>query len=114
MVFTHIAEVNFYLQDAQLQDFFELFVVNNEGKRFICHLVADRALVEPYVVQIISEVNYSEVNAHDAIASMTLEIFSARDAVLDDFLLTMYDLYGSDYATVLNLINDVQRAIPYD
>lgn len=65
-------------------------------------------------MQIISEVNYSEVNAHDAIASMTLEIFSARDAVLDDFLLTMYDLYGSDYATVLNLINDVQRAIPYD
>lgn len=95
---THMAEVTFYLETPQQQDYLELFFSRNEGTRFICHLAADRPIVEPYVVQVVSDVNYSDVNAKDSVASMTMEIFSARDADLDEFLIEMYpvvdDLYG--------------------
>lgn len=111
---THIAEVTFYLETAQHQDFMEMFINRNEGKRFICHLAADRPIVEPYVVQIDSEVSFSDVNAKDAIATMTLEIFSARDTVLDDYLYEMYNLYGVNYAGTLLGYREIVEAMPND
>lgn len=111
---THIADVTFYLETAQQQDFFELFVTRNQGKKFICHLSADRPLVEPYVVQFIDEVNFSDVDAKDAIATTTLEVFSARDAVLDEYLFEQYQLYGSDFYEVLSLFGDLVEAMPLD
>ena len=91
----------------------ELFTVMNEGKRFICHLVADRPLVEPYVVQITSEVNYSEINAKESIATMTLEIFPARDPVLDEWLYDFYQNF-SDLNSYLNGFKQIVKAIPND
>lgn len=110
---THIADVTFYLETAQQQDYMELFTVMNEGKRFICHLVADRPLVEPYVVQITSEVNYSEVNAKESIATMTLEIFPARDPVLDEWLYDFYQNF-SDLNSYLNGFKQIVKAMPND
>lgn len=110
---THIADVTFYLETAQQQDYMELFTVMNEGKRFICHLVADRPLVEPYVVQITSEVSYSEVNAKESIATMTLEIFPARDPVLDEWLYDFYQNF-SDLNSYLNGFKQIVKAMPND
>jgi len=111
---THVAEVTFYLETAQHQDFMEMFINRNEGKRFICHLSADRPVVEPYVVQIISECNFSDVDAKDAIVSMTLEIFSARDPVLDNYIFEMYSLYGANYSGTLLGYREIVEAMPYD
>lgn len=108
---THIAEVTFYLETAQQQDYLELFFSRNEGSRFICHLAADRPIVEPYVVQVITDVNYSDVNAQDAIASMTMEIFSARDVDLDDFLAEMYPVVDGLYE-VLTGFHPIVEAMP--
>lgn len=111
---THIIEVNFYLEDAQMQDFMEMFIVRNEGKRFVCHLAADRPLIEPYVVQIISEVNFNDVDAKDSIASMTLEVFPARDQVLDDYLYENYKTYGSNYVPYIDAFQEIVDLMPYD
>lgn len=111
---THIAEVTFYLETAQQQDYMELFSVENEGKKFICHLSADRPLVEPYVVQIISDINFSETNAKDGIATMTLEIFPARDQVLDDWLYNYYQILGSDLSGYLLGFGEIVKAMPND
>lgn len=111
---THLIDVNFYLEDAQQQDFFEMFTVRNEGKRFICHLAADRPIVEPYVVQFASEVNFDDVDAKDAIASVTLEVFPARDPVLDDYLYENYKTYGSNYAPYINGFREIVELMPYD
>lgn len=109
---THIAEVVFYLETAQEQDFMELFVTRNEGKKFICHLAADRPLVEPYVVQFDSQVRYSDVDAKDSIASATLEIFSVRDQVLDDYLFEMYQIIGGDLGGYLLGFKDIVMSMP--
>ncbi len=111
---THIADVTFYLETAQQQDYMEMFSVRNEGKKFICHLSADRPLVEPYVVQIISEINFSEVNAKDSIATMTLEIFPVRDQVLDDWLYDYYQIFGSDLKGYLLDFGEIVKAMPND
>jgi len=111
---THIAEVNFYLETAQQQDFMELFFNRNEGKRFICHLAADRPIVEPYVVQAISDARYSEVNAKESLCSVTLEIFSARDADLDEFLTEMYPVFGSDLYDILTGFRPIVEAMPIE
>lgn len=110
---THVAEVTFYLETAQQQDYLELFFNRNEGRRFVCHLAADRPIVEPYIVQVISEVNYSEVTAQDAVASMTMEIFSARDADLDQFLADTYPLIGDLYE-VLTGFHPIVEAMPIE
>jgi len=111
---THVAEVTFYLETAQQQDFMELFFRRNEGKRFICHLAADRPIVEPYVVQMIGDANYSEVNAKDSVCSVTLEIFSARDADLDEFLAETYPVLGSELQDVLLGFHPIVEAMPIE
>jgi hypothetical protein len=111
---THIAEAAFYLETAQQQDYFELFVLRNEGKKFICHLAADRPIVEPYVVQFVGDVQFTEVNAKDSIASVTLEIFMARDPVLDSFLYELYPVWGDDMLYVLRSLREIVEAIALD
>lgn len=111
---THIASVTFYLETAQEQDYMELFINRNEGKRFICHLAADRPIVEPYVVQFNDEVTFSDVNAKDAIATTTLEIFPARDPVLDDYLYELYQSIGGTVGAYVSGFKDIVKAMPYD
>lgn len=111
---THVAEVTFYLETAQQQDYMELFVNNNEGKKFICHLAADRPLVEPYVVQMLNDVKFSSVNAKDAVATVTLEIFSSRDKTLDDFLYLQYQYLGSNFYPWLIGYREIVEAMPRD
>jgi hypothetical protein len=109
---THMAEVGFYLETAQMQDYMELFVRNNEGKKFICYLAADRPLVEPYVVQFIGDVNYGDVDAKDSLATATLEIFPARDQVLDDYLYSLYPVVGNDLAGYLSGFKQIVMSMP--
>ncbi len=109
---THIAEVSFYLETQAHQDYFELFVERNQGKRFICHLQADRPIVEPYVVQIISEVNYSDVTAKDSNATMTMEIYSVRDREADDLLFNLYQSVGVEVMGLFLYLHDIVELIP--
>lgn len=111
---THIAEVTFYLETAMEQDFFEMFVERNQGKRFICHLSADRPIVEPYVVQVISELNFSDVTAKDSTVSMTMEIYSVRDTELDQCLYDIYAVIGNDTFTWLNLFSEIVEVMPVE
>ncbi len=109
---THMAETSFYLETSSMQDYMELFVRNNEGKKFIVHLAADRPLIEPYVCQFIGDVRFSDPNAKDALASCTLEIFSARDPVLDEYLYEMYKLIGDTLAGYIDGFEQIVKAMP--
>lgn len=108
------ARVKFYLGTPAQQAYIKQFFERNEGKRFICHLSADRPVVEPYVVQVISEWEDSYVSAVDAELSATIEIFSVRtDPCLDDFLYEMYGCLGDDLYCVLTGITEiVTRKMP--
>lgn len=108
----HVANVTFYLETAQHQDFMELFLERNAGKRFICHLAADRPIIEPYVVQIVSDSTFSEVTAVDATVSMTLEVFSARDRQLDEWLAASYPVYGDDLYGLINSYREIVELMP--
>lgn len=111
---THIVEVTFYLETQAEQDFFEMFVERNQGKRFICHLSADRPIVEPYVVQIISEVNYPNSNAKDGIASMTMEIYSVRDREADTLLFGLYQTMGVEVMALFVYLHDIVELMPIE
>lgn len=110
---THIADVTFYLETPVEQDYFELFIERNQGKRFICHLQADRPIVEPYVVQVVSEVNFSEVTAKDSTVSMTMEIYSVRDKDLDDWLYQMYPVIV-DTGEYVNHFREIVELMPIE
>lgn len=108
----HVANATFYLETAQQQDFIQLFFERNEGKYFICHLSADRPIVEPYVVQVLGEWDNSYVSMVDGTLSVTLEIVSARDTALDEFLWSVYPIIGSEVAGVLSGFKSLVKAIP--
>lgn len=108
----HVAPVTFYLETPAQQDFMEMFVDKNKGKKWICHLQADRPIVEPYVVQTVSEWEFGSVNAKDATVTLTLEIFSARDECLDNFLYSLYPCVGDDMYCWLKAWGQVSKAIP--
>ncbi len=74
----HEASASFYLRSVAVMDYMQSFINLNEGKKFICHLAADSAAVEPYVVQAISEWEFNEVNAVESMVSCQLEIFSTN------------------------------------
>ena len=93
---THIAQVTFYLDSQRKMDFIQLFINRNEGKKWVCHLAADRPLVEPYVVQTLGDWNHTEVNALAGTVTVQIEIFSARDQALDDIVFPMYQEIGDD------------------
>lgn len=111
---THIADVTFYLENQAEQDFFEMFIERNQGKRFICHLQADRPIVEPYVVQVISEVNFSEVTAIHSTASMTMEIYSVRDREADDLLFNLYQTMGAGAITLFLCFREIVELMPLE
>ena len=106
---THLAQATFYLRSPAMQDYIQMFINANEGKRWICHLSADRPLVEPYVVQALTDWNHVEVNALRGTVTVQLEIFSARDQALDDIIFPMYQEIGDDlpaWFDAMNLIPD--------
>ncbi len=74
----HEASASFYLNSVTKMDYMQSFINLNEGKKFICHLAADSSAVEPYVVQVISEWQFTEVNAVESMVSCQLEIFSTK------------------------------------
>lgn len=108
----HVASATFFLETAQEQDFIQLFFERNEGKYFICHLSADRPIVEPYVVQVISDWGNDRVSMVDGTLTVTFEILSARDAVLDEFLWEMYQSIGNDLNGMLLGFKSFVKAMP--
>lgn len=109
---THSANASFYLQSPQMQDFFQLFINRNMGKRWICHLSADRPIVEPYVVQTLANWNHDEVNAVDGHVTVPLEIFSVRDSCLDDLIFPLYQCYGDELPYFLWLLDTLTDRMP--
>lgn len=108
----HIAAASFMLETPAAQDFIQMFFERNEGKYFVCHLAADRPLVEPYVVQVISDWVNDYVSMVDGKLTVTLEIVSARDTTLDDFMFDMYGVIGSDLYDVLLGFKQIVKVMP--
>jgi hypothetical protein len=108
----HVADVSFYLGDPALQDFIQLFIGQNEGKKFICYLAADRPVVEPYVVQAIDEWHHSDVNAITGIVHCQFEIFSVRDVCLDEFLASIYPCVGENLYCLLTGMDEIVKEMP--
>lgn len=104
---TYLYEATFFLDDIQMQDYFRMFLQYNEGKRFICHLRADRPVVEPYVIQIVSEVSEDYSSQSDGQVSMTIEVYSARDPELDETLRYLYSEYGGNIEPFILGIDDL-------
>lgn len=104
---TYLYEATFFLDTVQMQDYFRVFLQYNEGKRFICHLRADRPIVEPYVVQLGSDVTEDYMSQADGQVSMTLEVYSARDPELDEMLHYLYPVYGGEIDGFILGINDL-------
>lgn len=109
---THIASATFYLRSPAQMDYIQLFINNNEGKRWICHLAADRPLVEPYVVQALTDWNHVEVNALRGTVTVQLEIFSARDECLDETLGVLYPCIGDDICEYLTSFGTMTEGWP--
>lgn len=91
---TYTYDASFFLQSNQMQDYIKSFFELNEGKKFICHLKADRPVVEPYVVQVTSDWEDPYCSEIDGKLTVTLEIFQARDRDLDVLLNYMYANVG--------------------
>ncbi len=105
---------SFFCDDKFQQDFLKVFFARNEGKRFICYLAADRPIVEPYVVQVTSTWQDSYVSQADGQVDLTMEVFSVRDQELDDLLFVLYQEYGSDLGTWIDLLKIATEALPND
>ncbi len=106
---TYLYSAMFYLETPQQQDFIKMFFNDNEGKKFICHLAADRPIVEPYVVQVVSDWNDSERNAIDGKLSVTIEVFSVRDACLDNLVKGLYSCIGDETAPMVRGISQLAK-----
>lgn len=109
---TYVAEASFYLHSAQQQDYIKQFFARNEGKTFICHLAADRPIVEPYTVRVISDWRDSYVSAVDGTLTVTIEIDSVRETEIDNFLFPLYESAGDDTYGILFGITRVARLLP--
>ncbi len=109
---TYVAEATFYLRNAQQQDYIKQFFARNEGKTFICHLAADRPIVEPYTVRVISDWQDSYVSSVDGALTVTIEIDSVRCPELDDFLFPLYECAGDETYGILFDITKVVRLLP--
>lgn len=107
-----VKSVSFYLETTQQQDFFALFALRNEGKPFICHLRGSRPIVEPHVVQVISDWEETLATAVDGVYEMQMEIIDVRDECLDEFLFPMYQCSGDNLYGVLSGIIDVAKGAP--
>ena len=108
----HVANVTFRLDSPAMQDFIQRFINRNEGKRFICYLAADRPLVEPYVVQAVSEWSHEDVSALQADVSVQLEVYSTSEPCLDELLYQLYQCYGDDLCEVVDLFSTLTDGWP--
>lgn len=102
----------FFLETVAQQDYIKVFFERNEGKPFICHCSADRPIVEPYVVQVVSEWDDTYVSQRDGELSVDMEIVSVRSPCLDDFLFDMYQCTGDDLYRWLTGINNIVKSAP--
>lgn len=107
-----VYSVSFYLDTPQHQDYFAMFALRNEGKKFICHLRGSRPIVEPFVVQVISDWEEVLATAVDGRYQMEMEIIDVRDTCLDDFLFPMYQCAGEDLYDILDGIIDIAERVP--
>lgn len=109
---SYVAEAKFIFKSLAEQDFMRSFFQSNEGKKFICHLRADRPVIEPHVVQLLSEWPESLISRKSSSITVTLEITRARCPSLDDFLKVMYGCNGDDVCKILNLSIDGVVSLP--
>lgn len=107
-----VKSVSFFLETPQAQDYFSMFGYRNEGKKFICHVRGSRPIVEPHVVQIISEWEEVLATAVDGRYELEMEIIDVRNPCLDEFLLPMYQCTGIDLCDILSGIIDVADRTP--
>lgn len=107
---THTADVSFRCESKPQCDFFNMFIERNRGKYFICHLQADRPLIEPYVVQAIDIWKESSFDIGSTF-STTLEIVSVRDLDLDNAFFPLYQFYG-DQLSYAASIYDLTEGMP--
>lgn len=108
----YIASAIFDLGTPAKQDFIETFFSRNEGKKFICYLMADRPIVEPYVVQVLGEWRTSGINAISSDLELTLEIVSVRCPELDEYLFNMYQCQGDDFCKITDMYKQIVKAMP--
>lgn len=108
----HVADVTFYLRSPAAQDFIQSFINRNEGKKFICHLSADRPIVEPYVVQALTEWQHVEVNAIEGTVTCQFEIFSTSEVCLDDFIYNSYACMGDDMYCIITGMSEIVDKMP--
>lgn len=109
---SYTADATYRLDTPAHQDFIKVFFERNEGKQFVAYLRADRPILEPYVVQVVSNWEDDYVSAADATMTVTLEIFSARCVELDDFIFPMYQELGVDLYDVLIGFGSIVGAMP--
>lgn len=106
----YVVQASFYLGSPALVDFLNVFVNRNEGKKFICHLAADYAYVEPHVVQVISDWQQSDVDYFSSTVTLTLEVVSGRIACYDNFIYDFNKCVGDETGCVLQSLETLVRA----
>lgn len=106
------AGVTFYAETPSELDFLLAFMRRNEGKYFICHLIAERPIVEPYVVQVLGDWTFNDVDSKDSTMAVQLEIISARDDCMDEFLYTVGTCWGNDICNNLVGLSAIIDAAP--
>ena len=92
----HVLGVTYYLESRPQQDYIQAFINVTEGQKFIAYLTADRPILEPYVVQAVTDWEHSEVTYVDAKVSVTLEVFSTRNFATDQAIMNAYAIDGDD------------------
>lgn len=102
----------FLLETPMQIDYFRGFINRNEGRKFICHLSYDRPCVEPYVVQVVSDWDESDITAISMEVSVTLQVYGTRNKCLDEFLAFMYSCLGGDFIDAMLIERQAVKAIP--
>jgi hypothetical protein len=108
----HICTVEFYLRSVSAQDFIQSFINRNEGKKFICYLSADRPIVEPYVVQALSDWDHTEVSAIEGTVTCEFEVFSTSSDCLDEFVYITNSCMGDDTYCIITGMEDITNKMP--
>lgn len=106
------ANASFYAETALMQDYILSFMRRNQGKKFICHTRADRPIVEPYVVQVIDDWEFQDVNFKDCVLTVELEIVSVRDDCLDEFIYNTYSCWGDNAYCNLKAFGEIVNKVP--
>lgn len=108
---TYLVSSTYELDEFAL-DWIQVFFQKNEGKKFIAHLAADRPIVEPYVVQVVSEWQFPDYSGFRGQLTVEYEVFQARNQCLDNFLYEVYPCWGSDIGCVLSGFGEIVERMP--